>query len=162
LIEAGGVTGATLTLAVLDELLDAVTQGADALFMNKTMRRKVNTLIRAAGQAQETVSDVFGRQIPSYAGIPIRIVDRDEDNAQIFPFTEFSSDGTTALSTSIYAVKFGENEDVTGLQNPLGMQVKDLGEIEASPLFRTRIEWISTIAILNGESVGRLRGITNT
>ena len=71
-----------LTLAKLDELFDAVQGGADVLFMNKTLRRKVNTLMRAAGQAQETVSDSFGRQIPAYAGTPIAVIEDDKDGNQ--------------------------------------------------------------------------------
>ena len=45
----------TLTLAKLDEMIDQVQGSPDVLFMNKTMRRKINALMRAAGQATETV-----------------------------------------------------------------------------------------------------------
>lgn len=59
--------------------------------MNKVMRRKVNALMRAAGQATETVSDAFGRQIQAYAGIPIGIV---EDDAGSTPILGFDEDGS--------------------------------------------------------------------
>ena len=60
----------------------------DVLFMNKTMRRKVNTLMRAAGQATEQVGDAFGRPIYAYAGIPIGVIETDKDGNEILPFTE--------------------------------------------------------------------------
>ena len=49
LLAAGSTSGGDpLTLAMLDELLDQIQGGADMLFMSKTMRRKINSLMRAA------------------------------------------------------------------------------------------------------------------
>lgn len=56
--------GAALTLDKLDELIDAIQGAPDLLLMNARMRRKVNTLTRAAGQATEPVSDAFARFPP--------------------------------------------------------------------------------------------------
>ena len=39
---------------------------------------------------------------------------------------------------------------------------RDLGELEAKPVFRTRIEWYASIALFNGRSVARLRGIKDS
>ena len=47
---AMGAAGATLTLAKLDELIDAVKGGKpDMLFMSRRSRRKINALVRDAG-----------------------------------------------------------------------------------------------------------------
>ena len=46
---AAGATGATLTLSMLDELIDAVKGGKpDILLMSRRSRRKINALARAA------------------------------------------------------------------------------------------------------------------
>jgi len=140
-----------LTLSKLDELIDAVIGSPDVLFMNKTMRRKVNALMRAAGQATETVNDAFGRQINVYAGIPIGIIEQDKDENEILGFDE---DGST---TSIYACRFGF-EMLSGLQNG-SIDVEDLGLVET--MYKTLIEWLTGLIIWHGKSAARLYGITN-
>ena len=151
--------GNALTLAKLDELIDAVQGGPDVLFMNKTLRRKVNTLMRAAGQSSEVVSDAFGRQINAYAGIPIAVVEQDKDGAEILGFTEPDlDDGGDNVTTSIYAVRFGAEEWVSGIQAGQ-MDVLDLGL--QNTMYRTLIEWICSIGVFHPKAAARLRGISN-
>ena len=158
-INMGSTSGGdTLTLDGLDLLLDAVQGGADVLFMNKTMRRKVNKLIRAAGQATEVVSDAFGRQLLSYAGVPIAVIEQDKDGAEILPFTEANPGGGAAASTSIYAVKFGVAEYVSGLQCG-EMDVLDQGL--SGIFYSTLIEWICGLGVFHPKAAARLRGIKN-
>jgi len=96
--------GDELTLPKLDELLDAVQGGADVLFMNKIMRRKVSALVRATGQAIETVSDSFGRQLTAYAGVPIAIIEDDKDGNQILEpgYAESPSDKKLSSVVTVY------------------------------------------------------------
>jgi hypothetical protein len=158
-IAAGSTSGGDeLTLDMLDILLDAVQGGADVLFMNKTLRRKVNKLIRAAGQAQETVSNVFGRQISAYAGVPIGVIEQDKDGNEILPFTEANPGGGTAASTSIYAVRFGVAEMVSGLQAGT-MDVLDLGLNRT--FYETLVEWICGLGVFHPKAAARLYGVKN-
>ena len=158
-INAGNTSGGdALTTDKLDEMIDAVQGTPDVLFMNKTMRRKVNALMRAAGQATEAVSDAFGRRLSSYAGIPIAVIEEDKDGNAIFPFTEDNPGGGTAASTSIYAVRFGAAEWVSGLQAG-AMDVVDLGL--NSTKFETLIEWICGMGVFHPKAAARLRGIKN-
>jgi hypothetical protein len=158
-INMGSTSGGdALTLDGLDLLLDAVQGGADALFMNKTLRRKVSKLVRAAGQAMEMVTDSFGRQLASYAGVPIAVIEQDKDGAEILPFTEANPGGGTAASSSIYAVKFGAAEYVSGLQAGM-MDVIDLGL--SGIFYQTLIEWITGMGIFHPKAAARLRGIKN-
>ena len=161
LIAMGSSSGGdTLTLAKIDELIDAVIGRPDVLFMNKTLRRKVNTLIRAAGQASEVVSDSFGRQIPAYAGIPIAVVEEDNEGNDILGFSEANPGGGSDVGTSIYAVRFGVEEFVTGLQCG-GLDVIDMGLYAGGVAYRTLIEWICGMAIHHPKSAARLYGIKN-
>lgn len=158
-LAAGNSSGGDeLTLSKLDELLDAVQGGPDVLFMSKTMRRKLNALRRAAGQATEVVSDVFGRQIDAYASIPIGIVENDATGEEILGFDEANPGGGAPASSSIYACKLGVREYVSGIQaGPI--EVIDLGLVDIH--WTTDIEWISSFVIFNPRSAARLHGIKN-
>jgi hypothetical protein len=158
-IAAGETSGGdVLTLPMLDQLIDAVQGGPDVIFCNKTIRRKVNALIRAAGQATEPVTDAFGRQLSSYAGVPIAVIEEDKDGNAIFPFTEDNPGGGTAASTSIYAVRFGVAEYVSGLQSG-AMDVVDLGLNRT--MYETLIEWICGLGVFHPKAAARLYGVKN-
>jgi len=151
------VGGDALTLDKLDELLDGVQGGADVLYMNKTMRRKVNKLMRSAGQAMEMVSDSFGRPIYAYAGVPIGIIDVDNAYDPILAFDEDDCTDAEAACTSVYAVRFGV-DGVCGLQaGPL--QVLPLADENVWKKVDT--EWYCTPAIFHPRAAARLRGIKN-
>lgn len=158
-INAGNTSGGdALTTDKLDELIDSVQGSPDVLFMNKAMRRKVNALVRESSQATEAVSDAFGRRLFSYAGIPIAVIEEDKDGNLILPFTEDNPGGGTAASTSIYAVRFGAAEWVSGLQAG-AMDVEDLGL--NSTKYETLIEWICGMGVFHPKAAARLRGIKN-
>ena len=75
-VMAMGDTGATLTLAKLDELIDAVKGGKpDMLLMSRRSRRKINALVRTAGGMMDTDRDTWGNFIQLWDGIPIGVND---------------------------------------------------------------------------------------
>ena len=158
LLSAGTTAnGAALSLQKLDELIDLVDSPTH-LLMNKAMRRRLTTAARTAavaGNITYTV-DAFGRRVSAYNDIPILLIEDDNEKTAILGFTEASNSGT-ATSTSIYCVSMGVGA-VTGLQNG-GIGARDLGELEAKPVFRTRVEWYSGMAIFKGRSAARLRHI---
>ena len=149
---ANGTTA--LSLAKLDEAIDAV-DGANYILMNKAMRRRLTVAARTAavGGNITYVLDEFGRQVTKYNDIPILIVDKDNTNTDILGFTEASS------TTSMYIVALGDGM-VSGLENG-GMMVDDLGILETSPLYRTRVEWYSAMGVFAPRSAARLSGITD-
>ena len=158
-IAAGSTSGGdTLTLDMVDSLLDAVQGGADVIFCNKTIRRKISALVRAASQAIETVNNAFGRQLLAYAGVPIAVIEEDKDGNQILPFTEDNPGGGVAASTSIYAVRFGVIEWVSGLQSG-PMDVLDQGLY--GTFYQTLIEWICGLGVFHPKAAARLYGVKN-
>ena len=152
-------TGAGLSLAKLDEVIDQVTNPTH-LLMNKAMRRRLTQAARntAVGGFITYTKDEFGRQIAMYNDLPILVVDEDEAGNQIMPFNEAGSGGGTT-STSIYAVSFGEGM-FQGIQNG-DITARDLGELQSKPAMRTRVEWFAGIAIMHGKALARLRGVTD-
>jgi hypothetical protein len=160
-ISAGSTNGGnTLTLAMVDALIDAVIGGPDVIFCNKTMRRKINTLVRAANQAIETVNDAFGRIINAYAGIPIGVIENDEEDNAILGFTEAGEGGGGDVCTSIYAVRFGVQEYLSGLQCGQ-MDVIDMGLYSGGTAYRTILEWLVGMAIFHPRAAARLYGVKN-
>ena len=158
LIDAGSSSGGdALSLLKLDELIDAVDEPTH-LLMNKTLRRRLTAAARTTtvGGYITYDLDAFGRQVTKYNDMPILIADKDNNYDDIMPFTEACASGSS-VGTSIYCLSFAEN-GVVGLQNG-DMDVRDMGEIDEKPVYRTRIEWYITLAVLRARAVARLRYI---
>lgn len=154
--------GAALSLAVLDELVDAV-ENPTHLIMSKAMRRRLTQASRNSSVAGyiSFSQDQWGRTVTRYNDIPILIAGGDNDSADILAFDELNpaASAPSAATTSIYCVSFGAGM-LTGIQSGT-MRVKDIGELQDSPATRTRVEWYSGIAIFHGKSAARLAGISN-
>ena len=159
LIDAGATSGGdALSLFKLDTLLSKV-DGPNFLIMNRTLAMRLAQAARTTtvGGFIQFTPDEFGRQVQSYNGVPILVADEDNTGAQILPFTEANPGGGAAASSSIYAVAFGEGQ-LVGIQNG-AVDVRDIGELEVKPVERTRVEWYAGIALFQGKSVARLRGV---
>ena len=104
---AMGDTGATLTLAKLDELIDAVKGGKpDMLFMSRRSRRKINALVRASGGMVDNDRDQWGNFVQLWDGIPIGVNDWILDTHTLSGGVE--TDTTGGDCSAIYALQFGE------------------------------------------------------
>jgi hypothetical protein len=147
-----------------------------ALYMNTLVRgkilaamRRLNIAIEPIGRLPEPVrvsvtagTRVNQSQLPTYNGIPLIDIGTKADNTLIIPQTE--TQGASAVASSIYAVKFGEDEGdqaVTGLTNG-GVDVRDLGELQAKPALRTRIEFFTSLGVFGGKAAARGRGVLNS
>ncbi|QGG47648.1 major capsid protein [Heliorestis convoluta] len=141
-----------ITTTMLDELIDTVEGEPDVLLMSKAMRRQVKAVLKKSKHYIESGEDSFGRPVNLYAGIPIRTIETDGAGQEILGFNEI---GNTA---SIYAVKFGSEQYTSGLRNG-GVQVRDLGEIDEKPVFRTRIEFYCGMAVFHPRAAARLSNL---
>lgn len=157
LFQATGSTSGALSLAVLDEAIDAV-DGPTHLIMSKAMRRLLSVAARTTtvGGDLSWTKDDFGNQVAMYNDLPIVTTDYDDTGARLLDFTE----GAGQNETSIYVASFGEGK-VTGLQNGI-MEVTDLGELDSKPVLRTRVEWLTGMAIMHGRAIARIKGITKS
>lgn len=155
-IEAGD-DGDTLTLMMLDELIDAVEGEPDVIYCSKAMRREIKHMIQGHHGYSEGDYDAFGRKVMTYGGIPIRPIEENSQGKQILGFNE--TQGTSENATSLYAVKFGPEQYTSGLQNG-GIDVMDLGQLQEKPAYRTRIEWYNGLAVFHPRAAARLKGVT--
>lgn len=163
---AAGTTdaGDALSLLKLDELIDKVAGPNKQLWMNKALRRRITAAART-----ESVSghiswqpDAFGRQIMHYNDVPIVTPYPDNDGTEPLAFDEEGDLGGTpggSSSTSIYCVSLGDGY-LTGIQNGV-MDVRDLGEVQSSPVLRTRVEWLVGLVVEHPRAIARLGGISN-
>lgn len=145
-------------LDAVDDLISRVRGGVDALYMNSAVLSRFKAAARRLTIYDQTRDD-FGRTIATYNGIPLLDIGNKADGTPIIPQTE--TQGSSTAASSIYAVRFGQDETdggVTGLTNG-GIQVKDLGEIDAKPVYRTRIEFFCGMAVFGGRAAARLRGV---
>lgn len=148
--------GAALTMDMLDELIDKVVGGPDVLYMNRKVRRQVTKLARNSAILRVGVDD-YGKQMVAYDGVPIKIIDADEQGKQILDFTE--TQGTSSKTSSVYAVRFGAEEYVGGITNG-GIQVVDAGLLSDPPVYRTLVEWYVSVVLYNPQAAARLKGLT--
>ena len=168
-VSTGPISGGNDFFDRLDDLISRVSGDVDALYMNKAIRAKIMSSGRRLGGTDWVMYNFSDgaviKRIPTYNGIPMLDIGTKADGTDIITLTEPAGGATPPSNTSsIYAVNFGEDEGdagVTGLTNG-GVQVKDLGEIDAKPVYRTRIEFFCGLAVFGGKGAARLRYVANS
>ena len=157
LVIAMGGTGATLTLAKLDELIDAVKGGKpDMLLMSRRSRRKINALVRAAGGMMDTDRDTWGNFIQLWDGVPIGVNDWILDTHVLVGGLETATTGGTC--STIYAIQLGEGA-LCGLTSPGFLQVEPIGSLENKDASRTRVKWYVSLALFSSIKAAALIGV---
>jgi hypothetical protein len=154
---AMGPTGATLTLAKLDELIDVIKGGnPDLLLMSRRSRRKLNALVRAAGGMIETDRDNWGNFIQLWDGIPIGVNDWILDTHVLTGSVETATTGGTC--STIYTFQMGEGA-LCGLTSPGHITVEPIGSLETKDASRTRIKWYCSLALFSSIKAAALIGV---
>ncbi len=145
-----GANGAALTLAKLDELIDAIKSGKpDMLLMSRRSRRGLTSLARASGSFLEADRNEFGTLMQYYDGIPVGVCDTIADNKTV---------GTSNDCSTIYAAQWGEGA-VAGLTAPGGLLVERVGSLETKDASRLRVKWYVSLAVFNTLKLAKLIGI---
>ncbi len=141
----------------LNELIYAIKgHSPDFLLMNKKMLLATRSLLLREKLLQ-TTTDMFNRQIDVYLGA--RMIDigvKADQSTEIITNTEGLGGGS--FETSIYALKLGIGDSTWGIQE-YPLEVRDIGELQAKPVFRTRVDWNLGLATVDPRSLGRLYGI---
>lgn len=154
-IEAG-TNGNALSLSMLDELLDAVPNGADVIMMRSGTIRAYRALLRATGGIEPSMimMENFGRPMLTHNGVPIIVND-------FLPGTE--TQGTATETASIYAARLNEVDGLHGIYggNTAGIVVEDIGTVQNKDATRTRLKWYCGTALKSTKSLARVKGVTN-
>ncbi len=155
-VVAAGASGATLTLSMLDELIDAVKGGKpNLLLMSRRSRRKINALVRAAGGLMETDRDKWGNFVQLWDGIAIGVNDWILDTHIVGSSVETATTGGDC--STIYAIQLGEGA-LCGLTAPGHLTVEPIGSLETKDASRTRIKWYCSLALFSSIKAAALIG----
>lgn len=142
----------------LNELIYAIRgHQPDYLFMNKKCLLAIRSLLLRE-KLLDTTTDMFDRRIDMYLGC--RMVDigvKADQSTEIITNAE-SLGGNTSTDTSIYAVKFGVGDATWGIQQ-YPLEVRDMGELQTKPVYRTRVDWNLGLATVDPRSLARLYGV---
>lgn len=153
---AMAATGAVLSLAKLDQVIDAVLGGKpDMLLMSRRSRRKLATLMRALG-SMDIGQDEFGMFVQKYNGIPVHVSDWILDTHTVAGSVETITTGET--NSTIYALSFGEGA-LAGLTGPGQLTVERIGSLETKDATRTRIKWYCSLALFSQVKAAALIGV---
>lgn len=146
--------GAALSLAKFDEALDQCEKCTHILMLKKH-RRRLTQLLRDSASIQ-TTRDEFGKQVMTYDGKTILLADDFGDTAALTEDEAYTGGGTSDGS-SIYFLRLEENY-LNGIQSS-PMEATDLGVLQATPAYGTRVEWIVAQALFHPRAASRLRNI---
>jgi len=153
---AAGTNGAAITLSMLDELLDAVPNGADVLMMRSGTIRAYRALLRATGglEPAHIMMENFGRPMLTHNGVPIIVND-------FMPGDE--TKGSNDATCSIYAIRMNETDGLHGIYggNTAGVVVEDIGTVQNKDATRTRLKWYCGLALKSTKSLAAIQGVTN-
>lgn len=152
--------GGALSLTALDIAIELVP-GANAILMNRRLRTRfiqAERTISLTGHVIKTENE-SGKPVTRYAGIPIMVGYEPDFHDELFPFAEVGNGGGSAVTTSIYVVRFGDGY-VCGLQTE-GMIAQDLGHTDRGVFHRDLVEWDSGMCIEHPYAAMRLSSITN-
>lgn len=167
-IDSTATDGDPLSFDVLDQLIDEkVKERANRFFiMNAAMKRKYFSLVRALGGAnpEHIQLDGLNRPVPVYRSIPILQNDW-------IPSTEAKGAATTLSSVYLAnlapeeGLYFGVGQGKPGAEfdgDPrrtriLGVQLRDVGELEGKEARRTRLSWYGAAALGSELSIARAR-----
>ncbi|MFF0139339.1 major capsid protein [Streptomyces sp. NPDC005227] len=133
-----------------------------AIYLNSAGIARVKSSARRLGGVEMIREALTQKMIATYNGIPMLDPGQTAAGVDILPQTE--TQGSSSVSSSLYVVKFGQDEGdkaVTGLTNG-GVQVNDLGELQEKPAYRTRIEFYTGLAVFGGKAACRVRGVLNS
>ncbi|WP_028449712.1 major capsid protein [Chitinibacter tainanensis] len=160
-IAAGAGPTNNLTFSMLDDLVDRVPNGADAIMMHSSTLRYYRALCRAQNgtDAAQIMIPNFGLALPAHNGVPIIIND-------FMPTTE--NVGGTALTggsfRSVYAMRLNEADGLFGVyggSEAAGFTVEDIGTVQNKDATRTRLKWYCNLALKSTKSLARLYGVSN-
>lgn len=153
-LDLGSAGASAMSLKKLDQLVYMVDNPTHIL-MSKEQELNVRAYLRSGGSGAAAIQiekDEFGRPLLTYAGLPILIANRNGDVATL-------AYGEASSTASLFVLSVGM-DTYHGLQNG-GIEVKDLGELQSSPAYRTRVEWLVAQCVKHPRAVARGFNFTN-
>lgn len=152
--------GAPLSLAALDRAIGLV-ENPNAIIMPKALKDRFAAAERdtSIGGFVTQDKDDMGKVVTRYNGLPLYTGYGVSKFGAFLPFDEVAFGGGSAVTASIYIVRFDET-GVCALEQQ-AMEVKDLGLTEGGVWYRTNIEHDVGMMVEDPFSAIRLSSVTN-
>ena len=152
--------GGPLSLAQLDRAIGLV-ESPNAIIMPKAIKDRFAAAERdtAIGGFVTQDKNDMGKVVTRYNGLPIYTGYGISKFGEFLPFDEVASGGGSAVTASIYIVRFDETGVCALEQSPI--EVKDLGMTEGGVWVRTNIEHDVGMMIEDPFSALRMSSVTN-
>lgn len=146
--------GTSLTFSVLDELLDAVPNGADVIMMRSEHIRALRALLRASGglEPAHVMMEDFGRPMLTHNGVPIIVNDfLPKDVTQ----------GSSTDCAPIYALRANELDGLHGIYGgeAAGVRIENLGTVQNKDSTRIRLKWYASLCLKSTKSLAVVDGV---
>lgn len=155
-IVTAGANGNALTLTMLDELCDAIPNGADVIVMRRGTIRAYRALLRATYGTDAIMQQLenFGRPMLTHNGIPI-IMNEFLSGAE--------AQGSNATTASVYALRMNEVDGLHGIYggDNSGIVVENIGTVQNKDATRIRLKWYCGLVLKSTRSIAQLKGVTN-
>lgn len=146
--------GASLSFSMLDELLDAVPNGADVIMMRSEHIRALRALLRASGglEPAHVMMEDFGRPMLTHNGVPIIVNDFLPNDA---------THGTATDCAPIYALRANELDGLHGIYggSAAGVRVENIGTVQDKDSTRIRLKWYASVCLKSTQSLAVLDGV---
>lgn len=166
-IQAASGASATLTLDMIDVLVDLVKPKATHLIMNKLMRRKISSLARAAGTNLEHDKNQLGFPVTKFGEQIILCDDATPVNfpdptllvsapASYIPSTPVAAGNDTS---PIFAVRFAE-DGLCGINGAGMIQIERFDKLETKDAKRVRIKFYAGMRATNKLAIAGLFSAT--
>ena len=166
IVEASSTTtGAALTLALLDELIDLVTISdgeVDFIIMNAFQRRAYRTLLRTQGLNEQQVEVGF---INPITGVPGKNLVMSYDNIPVFKNGYLSNESTNGATDKgrIYAGVLGEeNEGLFGIMpadNDPGIRISVPFISQDKDATIRRVKMFTGLALKSTKAIAKLANL---
>ena len=165
IIRSHNPTAAVVTLPNLDDALDKFEgDPPNIILANKRHRRQITNACK--GEAYTRLSwerDNYGRRTTHYNDIPIVEAGNGQDalgaTAAILPFTENGTASSGSTTSSMYLLRFKDDELTLLLGNGGKMGVQMWGPGEHGPSHGGRIQWYVGLANWNIDAALRYSNI---
>lgn len=169
-INVAASASATLTLVMVDPLIDQVWPTPSHLIMSRLMRRKMAALARAQGNNLTVAQGNLGQIVTKYGEQTVLIDDAlldnmDDPSSNVTTIASYNYDdaaGTAGSDTSpIFAVRFGE-DGLCGINGKGMIQVERFPMLESKDAQRVRIKAYLGMRLTNKLAAAVLCGATSS
>jgi hypothetical protein len=164
-VDAAASASATLSLDMIDVLLDVVKPKPTHIICSRAARRKIGSLARSAGENVEHDKNQLGFPVTRW-GEQILLIDdalldnMDDPSSNVTAIASYDYTGSSD-TLCIFAVRFGE-DGLCGINGNGMIQIEKFDKLETKDAKRVRIKFYAGMRLTNKKAAGVLLAATTS